>query len=878
MNSDYSSDIPYLTTLTKTDVCKFLLAYESYAARRTKAKDIGCLISAPVLNSIHSIAPKMPTVFTFDQFKQTMQNLYGMRSTAQTLVALQKIAMKTDGTVDSLMRYWQSYQDILLFTPKLAMPSAKQLAGGFKGGIRPPSVQNLLLLLKPESMEETLSVALGLLQEEDSAIDRFRLSRQVKAPVTSDDTRGRSMGQANKRAPENKRKATHTGEKRAKKSKAQRSTAKSAGDTAGERQACFTCGEVGHWASNCPSKPKDAGKKGKARAVRASNRPDTKNSHLEKETSDASDTPAAQVRKLRRSARIEELRSPSDEKEQSPSLMRICRIQELFPKGIPLASVKNLAELEDGTHAWSQDDHGRLHAIREPTPASTLMTNSAASEQGCLHIQEQALPDVPMTLRGQLMPTPDSPASMTVSVLLDAGATVSTMEPEIAKKLCSMGAVMRPTQREVLVPGNAIVHPQGEIDATLQVTCEGLPQVKFDMTFLVLKSGSDILLSAPVLAHTGLIDAIPMLAGPRPEHEGPVLKWDPQIDERLQPDDPDDRVIVSTDAYKSQGGVIVASSHLTSELDLMVQEFGDVFTDVLCPIGADTAAFTIELMQGTMPKSAPPRRQTLSIRDLVKLEVAQLMEASIIEKSRSGVSSPVVMVRQKGKHRFCIDYGLVNECTVPLRYPLPNLRAILQQLAGNKWFATLDLKSGYHQIVVHPDSRKLTAFVTTEGIFQFKRVPFGLMNAPAFFQLAMAEMLSDLLYNSCLVYIDDIVVFGDTENAFLENLRAVLQRLRTRRFVLRPDKCRLGLQAVEYLGHIVDGDGVRMTNGRIEAVQKIDAPTSAAGVKAFMGLANYFRAFVPNFSIIARPLNALTSPKKPFDWNPECENAFTDLK
>ena len=327
--------------------------------------------------------------FTFDEFKQAMQNLYGTRNAAQTLVALQKIAMKSDGSVDSLMQYWKSYQDILLFTPKTAKPSEKQLAGVFRGGIRPTSVQNLLLLLKPDSMEETFRVTLGLLQEEDSAIDRFKLSRQHKAPVSSESTRDRVPGKDNKRASANEKKPAHTMGKRPKKQHAQRSTEKGAGDATKETQACFNCGETGHWARKCHKKTKETGNKGKARAVRTSQRVDRD----EREVSESCDTPVAQVRKIRRSARIEELKGDVDA--GSPSLMRICRLRELFPYGVPLACAAQAQDGESGIHAWSNDDRGRLYAIKEATPACTLMTNSAEREQGCQHIRKTSLPEVP---------------------------------------------------------------------------------------------------------------------------------------------------------------------------------------------------------------------------------------------------------------------------------------------------------------------------------------------------------------------------------------------------------------------------------------------------------------------------------------------------
>ena len=162
--------------------------------------------------------------------------------------------------------------------------------------------------------------------------------------------------------------------------------------------------------------------------------------------------------------------------------------------------------------------------------------------------------------------------------------------------------------------------------------------------------------------------------------------------------------------------------------------------------------------------------------------------------------------------------------TVPLRFPLPSLQGILSRLSGKKWFATLDLKSGYHQIPSDPGSQPLTAFVTESGQFEFTRVPFGLKNAPAFFQSIMVNVLSGLVLTKCDVYIDDIVVYGCDSSEFLSNLAEVFSRIYEASIVLRADKCKVGLQEVEYLGHVASGKGIRMSDSRKSAVDTIKPP------------------------------------------------------
>ena len=190
----------------------------------------------------------------------------------------------------------------------------------------------------------------------------------------------------------------------------------------------------------------------------------------------------------------------------------------------------------------------------------------------------------------------------------------------------------------------------------------------------------------------------------------------------------------------------------------------------------------------------------------------------------------------------------------------------------------MDLISGYWQVEVHPEDRGKTAFCTPEGLFEFKVMPFGLCNAPATFQRLMNSVLSGLPWNSCLVYLDDIIVTGSTFSAHLDNLSKVFHRIREAGLKLQPSKCAFCKPEVSFLGHIVSPKGITTDPSKTDKVASWPTPTSKRDVQQFLGLANYYHRFIKDFASIARPLHRLTEKTATFKWTTECEAAFSDLK
>ena len=236
------------------------------------------------------------------------------------------------------------------------------------------------------------------------------------------------------------------------------------------------------------------------------------------------------------------------------------------------------------------------------------------------------------------------------------------------------------------------------------------------------------------------------------------------------------------------------------------------------------------------------------------------------------------MRKKDGKLRFCVDYRKVNSITRKDAYPLPRVDDTLTTLDGTKWFSTLDMISGYWQVEVAPEDREKTAFCTHEGLYEFKVMPFGLTNAPATFQRLMDSVLAGLQWKSCLVYLDDIIICGKTFEEHLFNLRAVFECLKQAGLKLQPTKCAFARKKVEFLGHIVSEDGIATDPAKIEKVANWPEPTSTKEVQQFLGLASYYRQFIKDFSMYAKPLCKLIEKGEEFRWTADCQNAFLDLR
>ena len=296
-----------------------------------------------------------------------------------------------------------------------------------------------------------------------------------------------------------------------------------------------------------------------------------------------------------------------------------------------------------------------------------------------------------------------------------------------------------------------------------------------------------------------------------------------------------------------------------------------------------------------VPIKQPDRRVPPHLHDDVKKVLQEWLQNDIIEHSDSPWASQMVIVGKKtGGIRICCDYRLLNAKTIKDAFPLPRIDESIEKLSGSTYFCSLDLNQAYLQVGLHEEDRFKTAFRALGQLYQFKRLSFGLCNSPATFQRLMSRCFEKLDMD-IIVYLDDILLCSRTFDQMIANLELVFQQLKIYGLKLKPSKCHLFKEHIEYLGHIVSSDGISPNPDTVDAIARYPTPDSAEKVASFLGLASYYRKYVENFSVIASPLHELVSNTKwkknrqrkrvedsdvPFAerWTDDCQNAFDELK
>ena len=272
------------------------------------------------------------------------------------------------------------------------------------------------------------------------------------------------------------------------------------------------------------------------------------------------------------------------------------------------------------------------------------------------------------------------------------------------------------------------------------------------------------------------------------------------------------------------------------------------------------------------------RRHPVAYSNAIDEYVENLCEQDMIEPSKGPWCSNIVVVRKKdGRLRLCVDYRALNTRTYYHSYPLPNIDATLDALTGSSSYCTLDLRSGYHTVVIAEEDRDKTQFITRRGTFRYKRMPFGLSTAPGTFQRLMDLVMCGLSYESVLINLDDLIITGCSFKQLVERFVTVLYRLCAANLKLNCRKCSLFRRKISFLRHIISAAGIKVQPEKTEIVSNWPVPTSLTVLRSFLGLASYYRRFICGF-IVAAPLYLLMRKGQRFHRDTEQQQAFDEPK
>lgn len=454
---------------------------------------------------------------------------------------------------------------------------------------------------------------------------------------------------------------------------------------------------------------------------------------------------------------------------------------------------------------------------------------------------------------------------------LDTGASLSAVQSVVVKTIPGGDTRVKPwTAPPIQLADGASCCPLGVIWLSL-----GFMGQRFYHRFAVLQSlsspiilGMDFMLRSSVTLHvpsrTVVLGDDP---GPLEEFEGADL---------MMPG-PD---LLCLGVSSSTLSMKVEEASLNNEQKYKLTELLETFSGLFDGHLGRTTLVEHEINTGeARPVHLAPYRTSPAKKELIESQIKDMLKEGIIEPASGPWAAPVIIVpKQSGEPRFCVDYRALNKLTVKDSYPLPRIDESLDFLARGAFVSTIDLVRGYWQVGMAENSKQKTAFISHCGLFQFRVLPFGLCNAPATFQRLMNSVLAGLIYKSCAVYLDDIVVVSPTFEQHLVDLKEVLDRLESEGLSVKLEKCQFCRSELTFLGYNVTTDGVRPNKDKVKAVTDFVSPTNVKQVRQFLGLTSYYRRFINDYARHAEPLFALTRSDVPFKWSSECQAAMDFLK
>lgn len=315
---------------------------------------------------------------------------------------------------------------------------------------------------------------------------------------------------------------------------------------------------------------------------------------------------------------------------------------------------------------------------------------------------------------------------------------------------------------------------------------------------------------------------------------------------------------------------------LQSDIDQIKQEFTDIFSEK--PGKTNICTHHIELIPGAKPVKCSPYRLNPEKVKYLKHEIATLLRDNLIEETESSYASNVVLVPKPDKTlRLCTDYRKLNAITVPDPFPLPRIEDLIDRVGQAKYLTKIDMTRGYWQVSLDAESVPLSAFVTPFGHFAWRVMPFGLRNAPATFSRLVNKLLKNM-DDYAAAYLDDILIFSNSWKEHLDHIRKVFQRIKDAGLTLNSGKCVFGVAEVDYLGHHIGLGKVQPRENKVIALLNYSRPTNKKQLQAFLGLAGFYRKYIPHYSHITAILTDLLKQGAKFTWSEEAQQTFLDIK
>ncbi len=315
------------------------------------------------------------------------------------------------------------------------------------------------------------------------------------------------------------------------------------------------------------------------------------------------------------------------------------------------------------------------------------------------------------------------------------------------------------------------------------------------------------------------------------------------------------------------------------QLTKLLVKFKDVFATPDDSLGCIPDVVHRVNTEGQPPVRSKPYRTAFCYRDEVRSQIKKMLELGVIRPSHSPYASPIVLVPKKsGEIRFCIDFRRLNAQTRKDVFPLPSATEVFDQLGQARYFTCLDMANGYWHVQMAPEDMEKTAFTTFDGLYEWVRMPFGLTNAPATFQRAIQRVMNGLEPHRAIVYMDDVLIHSATFEQHLQDLQAVLERIRVYNLKLKVSKCHFSQPKVAYLGHIISAAGIEPDPAKVTAVQNFLAPKDTTTLRRFLGLSGYYRRFICGYAQLACPLFRLLKQNERFLWTKDHQDALDHLK